>query len=93
MAGVMEPLMLVATALTGGNLLRLTVLTVMWARNYRTCGSEMTAGLVLFGGTMILENLLAIYFFFSSGMRYPDAQSVQQSVATLRAFRPSRWLS
>ena len=87
MASLMEPLMLVATALSGVNVLLLMVLTVIWVRNYRTFGSEMTAGLALFGGAMILENLLAIYFFFNSGMLYADSPSVQQSVATLRAIQ------
>ena len=87
MAGLMGPWMLVATALSGVNVLLLMVLTVIWVHNYRTFGSEMTAGLALFGGVMILENLLAIYFFFSSGMLYADSSSVQQIVTILRALQ------
>ncbi|MXR39768.1 hypothetical protein GRX01_00115 [Halobaculum sp. WSA2] len=87
MAGSMGPWILVATLLSVVNASLLLVLTVIWVRNYRTFGSEMTAGLAVFGGTMILENLLAIYFFFSSGMLYVDSPSVQQSVATLRALQ------
>ncbi|WP_201289457.1 hypothetical protein [Halobaculum saliterrae] len=83
----MGPWILVATLLSVVNASLLLVLTVIWVRNYRTFGSEMTAGLAVFGGTMILENLLAIYFFFSSGMLYVDSPSVQQSVATLRALQ------
>lgn len=87
MAGLMGPWMLVATALSGVNVLLLSVLTVIWVRNYRTFGSEMTAGLALFGGAMIFENLLAIFFFFSSGMLYVDSPRVQLTVATLRALQ------
>jgi hypothetical protein len=76
-----------ATALSVVNIVFLLVLTVIWVRNYRTFGSEMTAGLAVFGGTMILENLLAVYFFFSSGMLYVNSPGVQQSVATLRALQ------
>ena len=87
MADLMGPWMLVATVLSGVNVLLLMALTIIWIRNYRTFGSEMTAGLAVFGGTMILENLVAIYFFFSTGMLYVDSPSVQQSVAALRGLQ------
>jgi hypothetical protein len=87
MAGAMGPWMLVATALSGVNVLLLAVLAVIWAKNYRTFESEMTAGLAVFAITMLLENLVAIYFFFSSGMLYADSLDVQQSVAVLRALQ------
>jgi hypothetical protein len=87
MADAMGPWMLLATALSGVNVMLLAGLTVIWLRNYRTFGSEMTAGLALFGVAMLLENLLAIYFFFSSGMLYANTADVQQSVATLRALQ------
>ncbi|WP_256030479.1 hypothetical protein [Natronomonas aquatica] len=78
---------LVATAFSVVNVLFLMILTVIWVRNYRTFGSGMTAGLAVFGSTMILENFVAVYFFFSSGMLYVDSPGVQQSVATLRALQ------
>ena len=87
MAGSMGTWILVATALSVVNVLFLMILTVIWVRNYRTFGSGMTAGLAVFGGTMILENFVAVYFFFSSGMLYVDSPGVQQSVATLRALQ------
>ena len=87
MAGSMGTWVLVATALSVVNVLFLMILTVIWVRNYRTFGSGMTAGLAVFGGTMILENFVAVYFFFSSGMLYVDSPGVQQSVATLRALQ------
>ncbi|WP_390241160.1 hypothetical protein [Halobaculum halobium] len=83
----MGPWILVATALSVVNVSFLLVLTLIWVRNYRTFGSEMTAGLAVFGGAMILENLVAIYFFFSSGMLYVDSHRVQQLVASLRALQ------
>lgn len=78
---------LVATALSIVNVLFLMILTVIWARNYRTFGSEMTAGLAVFGGAMIVENFVAVYFFFSSGMLYVNSPGVQQTVAILRALQ------
>jgi len=87
MAGSMGPWLLVATGLSVVNASLLVVLTAIWVRNYRTFGSGMTAGLAVFGGTMVLENLLAIYFFFTGGMLYVDAPGVQRSVATLRVLQ------
>ncbi|WP_254768075.1 hypothetical protein [Salinilacihabitans rarus] len=87
MAEAMGPWILVATALSGVNVLLLAALTVVWLRNYRTFGSEMTAGLAAFGVAMLLENIVAIYFFFSSGMLYADSPAVQRSVVTLRALQ------
>lgn len=87
MADAMGPWLLGATVLSGVNVLLLTVVTVIWTRNYRTFGSKMTAGLAVFGVAMLLENIVAIYFFFSSGMLYADSQGVQQSVAILRAIQ------
>ncbi|RZV06022.1 hypothetical protein BDK88_3974 [Natrinema hispanicum] len=87
MAGAMGPWMLVATLLSAVNVLFLVVLTVIWVRNYRTFGSEMTAGLAMFGVVLLLENAVAIYFFFSTGMLYANSPGVQQSVATLRVLQ------
>ena len=87
MAASMGAWMWVATALSMVNVVLLLSLTVIWVRNYRTFGSEMAAGLAVFGSAMILENLLAVYFFFSSGMLYVDSAGVQQAVATLRALQ------
>ncbi|SIS10083.1 hypothetical protein [Natronorubrum thiooxidans] len=87
MAGAMEPWMLAATLFSAVNVLLLAVLTVIWVRNYRTFGSEMTAGLAMFGVVLLLENVVAIYFFFSTGMLYANSPGVQQSVTTLRALQ------
>ncbi|KDE57986.2 hypothetical protein EL22_07975 [Halostagnicola sp. A56] len=87
MADTIGPWILVATALSGANALLLAVLIIIWVDNYRTFGSEMTAGLAAFGGVMLLENIVAIYFFFSSGMLYANSPVVQQSVVTLRALQ------
>jgi hypothetical protein len=87
MAGVMEPWMLAATVFSGINVVFLAVLTTIWVRNYRTFGSGMTAGLSVFAIAMLIENIVAIYFFFSSGMLYVDSPGVERAVATLRALQ------
>jgi len=86
MAG-MGPWMVIATAFSGVNVLLLAALTVIWVRNYQTFGSQMSAGLAMFALAMLLENVVAIYFFFSTGMLYVKNPGVQQSVAILRALQ------
>ena len=87
MAGTMGSWIVIATVLSGVNVLLLGVLTVVWGRNFRTFGSEMTAGLAAFGLAMLVENAVAIYFFFSTGMLYAGTPGVQQAVAVLRALQ------
>ena len=83
----MGPWMLIATLLSGANALMLAVLIVVWGRNYRTFGSGMTAGLAAFGIAMFIENVVAIYFFFSTSMLYAGAVGSQQAVVVLRALQ------
>ena len=83
----MTPWITVATVLSGVNALFLLVLTAVWIRNYREFGTNMVAGLVAFGAVMLLENLVAIYFFFSMGMLYAGDPAAQQAVVALRALQ------
>jgi hypothetical protein len=64
MWGLMEPWMAVATALSAVNVVLLGILSTVWVRNYRTFGSEMTAGLAAFAAVLLVENAVAIYFLF-----------------------------
>ena len=79
--------LLLATALAGVNLLLLGVLTAVWLRNYRTFRSGMVAGLVAFGAVMLVENAVAVYFFFSMQSLYAMDPGVQQVVALLRGLQ------
>jgi hypothetical protein len=83
----MGPWIAVATALSAVSALLLLVLTAVWVRNYRRFGTPMVAGLVAFGGVMLLENLVAIYFFFSMGMLYAGDPGAQQVVVVIRALQ------
>jgi len=87
MLGIMEPWMAVATLFSGVNVVLLGALTTVWVRNYRTFGSELTAGLAAFAAVLLVENAVAIYFFFSSGMLYAGAPTAQQAVAALRILQ------
>ncbi|MFC7154210.1 hypothetical protein ACFQPA_01910 [Halomarina halobia] len=45
------------------NVLLTLVLGYVWGRNYLQFRSKQTLGLVLFTGFLLLENLLALYFY------------------------------
>lgn len=75
-----------ATALAGLNVALLVVLGVVWLRNYRTFGTNLILGLLAFTAVMLLENLLAIYYFFSTSMLYAGDPSAQRAVVVLRAL-------
>ena len=77
----------VATAIAGLNVLLLLVLGGVWLRNYRTFGTNLILGLIAFAGVMLLENLLAVYYFFSMQMLYAGDASAQQAVLVLRALQ------
>jgi hypothetical protein len=83
----MGPYIMIASALAGVNVVLLGVLTTVWVRNYRTFRSELIAGLVAFGAVMLVENAVAIYFFFSMETLYSGDPTVQQVVALLRGLQ------
>jgi len=83
----MSNTILAASAMAAVNVLLLGTLTVVWARNYRTFGTSMIAGLVAFAAVMLVENAAAIYFFFSMEMLYSGDPGVQQVVAVLRGLQ------
>lgn len=81
------PWLSIATAFSVVNVILLSALTVVWARNYRTFRTPLIAGLVAFSVVMLGENLIALYFF-QSGMRMLYAGDVlaQQVVLVMRAL-------
>jgi hypothetical protein len=83
----MGQFIMIASALAGVNVVLLGVLTTVWVRNYRTFRSELIGGLVAFGAVMLLENAVAIYFFFSMETLYSGDPTVQQVVALLRGLQ------
>lgn len=76
----------VATAFAGLNVLLLATLGFVWLRNYRTFGTPLILGLLAFATVMLVENLVAVYFFFSMGMLYSGSPTAQQFVAGLRVL-------
>jgi hypothetical protein len=76
-----------ASVLAGVNILFLTALAAVWVRNYRTFRTPLVLGLVAFSGVMLVENALALYFFFSMQSFYSGDAHVQQAVLVLRALQ------
>jgi hypothetical protein len=83
----MGPWLSAASALAGLNALLLLALGVVWLRNYRTFRSNLVLGLLAFAAVMLLENLVAIYFFFSMGMLYANSPAAQQTVVVIRGLQ------
>ncbi|WP_433624077.1 hypothetical protein [Halomicrococcus sp. NG-SE-24] len=73
--------------LSGVNVLLLLALTLVWLRNYRTFRTPLAFGLLAFGGVLLVENALAIYFFFSMRMLFSPDPTVQTVVAVLRGLQ------
>ena len=85
--GLSGPWLQIASALSVVNVLLLGTLTVVWARNYRTFKTPLIAGLLAFSVVMLLENLVALYFFQSSmRMLYAGDTLAQQVVLAMRAL-------
>jgi hypothetical protein len=83
----MTPTLTIASALSGLNIALLTTLLVVWWRNYRQFGTPLTLGLVVFAVVLAVENVVAIGFFFSSGMLYAADPAAQAAVLAMRALQ------
>jgi hypothetical protein len=80
-------LMTVASALSGLNVLLLLVLVVVWGRNYRTFRTPLTLGLLGFALVLVVENAVALAFYFSMGMLYAGSATAQMAVLAMRALQ------
>ncbi|MFB6146541.1 MAG: hypothetical protein ABEJ08_02530 [Halobacteriaceae archaeon] len=83
----MSSTIMAASALSAVTMGLLGVLLAVWVRNYRTFGSPLILGLIAFGGVLLVENGLAIYFFFQTTMLYAGVPAAQQAILALRALQ------
>jgi len=74
-----------ALILSGLNLVILTSLIYVYARNYRALNSKFSLGLLLFASILLLENLLAFYFNWTMMGLY--AENVARQGLVLRALQ------
>jgi len=76
-----------AVAIAAVNLVLLTVLTVVWLRNYRTFRSTLLLGLLLFAGVLAVENLVAITAYLTTGMVTDGGMTAKAAVLGLRVLQ------
>lgn len=83
----METTIQAASTLAGVNIVLLVALTAVWVDNYRTFRTPLVLGLMSFGLVMLVENALAVYFFFTMQSFYSGDPHVQQAVLALRGLQ------
>lgn len=75
--------MYAATLLATFNVVMLLVLTYIWVTSYRRFRTAMTLGFLCFGIVLLIENLVAVYFFVGM-VEFYTTTSAQQMVLLLR---------
>lgn len=75
-----------AAGLAGVNVVLLVGLGAIWLRNYRTFRTTLVLGLVAFASVLLVENLAALYFFFSMEMLYAANPGIHSVVLVLRGL-------
>jgi len=84
----MGPYVMAGAALAGVNAVLLVALAGIWVRNYREFRSNLVLGLVAFSLVMLVENLVAVYFFLDSmQMLYATDPLVGQVVLGMRTLQ------
>nr|WP_222847854.1 hypothetical protein [Haloferax sp. KTX1] len=83
----MDTQIVAASALSGVNIVLLAALTAVWIRNYRTFRTSLVLGLLAFAVVMLVENAVALYFFFTMQSLYSGDPHVQQAVLVLRGLQ------
>lgn len=80
--------LMVATVFSGLNAVLLAVLTYVWLSNYRTFKTKETLGLASFALVLLLENLVAIYYFLQPmSMLISSNPTAQRAVLVLRILQ------
>ena len=83
----MNTTLALATALAVLNALALATLLVVWLRNYRTFRTPMTLGLAAFAAVLLVENAVAVYFFFSMNALFAMSDAARTAVLAMRALQ------
>lgn len=77
----------IATTFSALTVVLLAILTVVWVNNYRTFRSTLILGLIAFSAVLLVENLVAIYYFFSMSMLYAGDPAIERVVTLLRVLQ------
>jgi hypothetical protein len=79
---------IIAAALSALTVVLLVVLSVSWGRTYLGLRTPLALGLVLFCLVLLVENSVALYFYFLADARYyVDEPLVGSLVAVLRGLQ------
>lgn len=78
----------IAAALSVLSIVLLGVLAGVWIREYREVGSPLVLGLLMFILVLLVENSVALYFYFATmETLYVDDPAVRTLVAVMRALQ------
>ena len=76
-----------ASGFAAVNVVLLAVVAGVWLRNYWTFRTPLVLGLVAFSAVLLVENAVALYFYFSMHMLYASDPTVQTVVLVMRALQ------
>lgn len=76
-----------ASGFAAVNVALLAVIAGVWLRNYWTFRTPLVLGLVAFSAVLLVENAVALYFYFSMHMLYSGDPTVQTVVLVMRALQ------
>jgi len=84
----MVDIMMGVVVISAINLVLLSVLTYIWASNYRKFGSPHILGLIIFAVALAAENVAAVYFHFQAmEMLYAAEPAAQWAAIVLRSLQ------
>jgi hypothetical protein len=78
--------LMAASVLSGATVVLLVALGWIWIRNYRTFRTPLILGLVGFAAVLLVENLVALYFYLSMQSLYAMDPTVHAIVAVMRGL-------
>ncbi len=79
----MAMIMVMTTIATALSALMLAVLLWIYVKNFRQIKSKFTAGLMVFAGLMLLQNIVSLYYYFTMMDLYVAQVSVQVLIYSL----------
>lgn len=82
----MSTTLMAATAFSAATVVLLIVLGAIWLRNYQTFRTPLVLGLVGFAGVLLMENLVALYFYVDMQSLYAMDPIVHTVVAIMRGL-------
>jgi hypothetical protein len=83
----MSTALTIAAALSALSLVVLGVLAYVWIQEYRSVRTPLVLGLTVFILVLMVENAVALAFYFTMNTLYVDDPVVRQIIAVTRALQ------